>query len=536
MYKALYRKWRPLTFDDVISQQHITDTLKNQLKSDKTAHAYLFMGSRGTGKTTCARIFAKAVNCPNTKDGNPCLECEVCREIEEGSMTDVVEIDAASNSGVGDVRLLRENTVYLPERCKYKVYIIDEVHMLSDSAFNALLKVMEEPPPYVKFILATTEIQKVPATIASRCQRFDFHRIKSADIAERLKYISSQENISLTPDGADMIARLADGGMRDAVSLLDQCSVSSDIIDSSVVSETAGIAGRDYLYDILEAVVASDTAKALSITAQLYDMSKDLVRLCEELAMQMRNAMLVKVSPSTAKNLVVCLPEEYQRLESIAQNTDIKTIVSRLEQLQECREHMKYSLNARIEFEMYLIKMCENVSLDRNVSVDNTEVMAKIKQLEKRVAAVPKAAEKREVLTATSPAVESEPQPNVQLDLKTVKPEDIDKCERWEEIMEEFRRINPACAGSLEGSTAGVKGNVLVIFTPNRFFMSLFKSNKDNAISLSRAIYNVIGQKYRISARCIATVEETRNMVEELIQKAKQNNIDVAVDSNSSQK
>ena len=221
MYKALYRKWRPLTFDDVISQQHITDTLKNQIKNDKTAHAYLFTGSRGTGKTTCARILAKAVNCPNMKDGSPCLECDICRDADEGALTDIIEIDAASNNGVGDIRDLRDGAIYSPERCRYKVYIIDEVHMLSIQAFNALLKIMEEPPEYVKFILATTEIQKVPATITSRCQRYDFRRIKQKDIAARLLYIASQEEIDLTEDGADMIAKIADGGMRDAVSLLD---------------------------------------------------------------------------------------------------------------------------------------------------------------------------------------------------------------------------------------------------------------------------------------------------------------------------
>ena len=222
MYKALYRKWRPLTFDDVISQQQTTETLKNQITSEKTAHAYLFTGSRGTGKTTCARILAKAVNCRSMKDGNPCLECDICRDADTGALTDIIEIDAASNNGVDDIRDLRDGAVYMPERGKYKVYIIDEVHMLSPSAFNALLKIMEEPPAYVKFILATTEIHKVPATIASRCQRYDFRRIKPDDIASRLTYIAQQENIDLTPDGAALIARLADGGMRDAVSLLDR--------------------------------------------------------------------------------------------------------------------------------------------------------------------------------------------------------------------------------------------------------------------------------------------------------------------------
>ena len=269
MYKALYRKWRPLTFDDVISQEYTTEALKNQIISGKTAHAYLFTGSRGTGKTTCARILAKAVNCRNMKDGNPCLECDICRDADSGALTDIVEIDAASNNGVDNIRDLRDAAVYTPERGAYKIYIIDEVHMLSQGAFNALLKIMEEPPPYVKFILATTEIHKVPATIVSRCQRYDFRRIKAEDIAKRISYIAQQEELNLTEDGAAMIAKLADGGMRDAVSLLDQCSVCAEVINAEAVSTAAGIAGRDYLYDMLEAISDSDAPKALGVTATL---------------------------------------------------------------------------------------------------------------------------------------------------------------------------------------------------------------------------------------------------------------------------
>ena len=360
MYKALYRKWRPMSFDDVISQQHITDTLKNQIISGKTAHAYLFTGSRGTGKTTCARILAKAVNCRNMHNGNPCLECDICRDADSGALTDIVEIDAASNNGVDDIRDLRDGAVYTPERGAYKIYIIDEVHMLSTSAFNALLKIMEEPPPYVKFILATTEIHKVPATIASRCQRYDFRRIKQEDIAERLLYIASQEDISLTGDGAALIAKLADGGMRDAVSLLDQCSVCAELINAETVSAAAGIAGREYLYEILEDITDGKTADALSVVSSLYDMSKDLSRLCEELIMQLRNIMLLKASPETAEGLIVCMPDELERLKKLAEKSDLNAVMNRLSALQECRERMAKVMNRRVEFEMTLIKLCGN--------------------------------------------------------------------------------------------------------------------------------------------------------------------------------
>jgi len=538
MYKALYRKWRPLTFDDVISQKHITDTLKNQVKSGKTAHAYLFTGSRGTGKTTCARILAKAVNCPNMKDGNPCLECEICKSAEEGSLTDIIEIDAASNNGVDDIRELRDGAVYSPEQCRYKIYIIDEVHMLSINAFNALLKIMEEPPPYVKFILATTEIHKVPATISSRCQRYDFRRIKQNDIAERLEYIAEQENINLTHEGAVMIAKLADGGMRDAVSLLDQCSAVSETINSETVSDTAGTAGRTYLYDILESAENSDTAKALSVTDELYNLSKDLTRLCEELILQMRNIMLLKVSPKTAVSLIDCMPDETERLKALAEKSELDTIMKRLEILQQCRERMGKAINKRIEFEMAVIRICGNLSDSgqRTSSEDNRQLYEKIKQLERVISDIrhnPPAP--REILTANAPMQENEPQPRVNIDMKKIAGDnsELDPLEQWNQIMEEFKKIRPAMAGSLEGSQARTKENVLVVFTPNRFFIPLLKNDKESAIALSRTIYNITGKKYVIRACCTTSEEEQKNMLaEKLIQKAKDNNIETEIKNN----
>ena len=538
MYKALYRKWRPLTFDDVISQQHITDTLKNQLKNDKTAHAYLFMGSRGTGKTTCARILAKAVNCPNMKDGSPCLECDICREAEDGSLTDIIEIDAASNNSVEDIRELRDGAVYTPERCRYKIYIIDEVHMLSASAFNALLKIMEEPPPYVKFILATTEIHKVPATVASRCQRYDFRRIRQKDIAARLMYIAEQEQLTLREDAALLIAKIADGGMRDAVSLLDQCSVCAEDITAEVVSNAAGVAGKEFLFDIMEAAEEKDASKALAVTAQLYDMSKDLTRLCEELILQYRNTMLIKASPASAENIIAAAPDDMERLKKLAESMELEAIMGRLSLLQSCHERMARVMNKRVEFEMALIKLCGEASSGGGVNSAEVEALTeKIKLLEKRLSSAPSPQhnqpnpQQREVLTATAPVMDNEPQPNVKVDIKTVKENELTPCTRWDEIMEEFRRINPAVAGSLDGSSAASRGNVMCVFTPNRFFIDLFKSNKDNAISLRKAIFNVLGERYSLSARCTATVEETKSMAEQLVKKAINSSIETAVDN-----
>ncbi len=535
MYKALYRKWRPMSFDDVISQQHITDTLKNQIVSGKTAHAYLFTGSRGTGKTTCARILAKAVNCRNMHDGNPCLECDICCDADSGALTDIVEIDAASNNGVDDIRDLRDGAVYTPERGAYKIYIIDEVHMLSVSAFNALLKIMEEPPPYVKFILATTEIHKVPATISSRCQRYDFRRIKAEDIAQRLLYIASQEQINLTEDGAALIAKLADGGMRDAVSLLDQCSACADTVNAETVSATAGIAGREYLYEMLEAVSTGDTAKAIAVTGALYDMSKDLTRLCEELIMQLRNIMLIKVSPETADKLIICMPDELERLRSLAQSTELELVMNRLSVLQECRERMMKVMNRRVEFEMTLIKLCGNIN---NISetIDNSEIYDKIKQLENKIGNTPMGGyavqatinSKPEVMTANSPAADTEPVPNV--DLKKLSEKDLVVCERWGEVLEEFRKVNPAVAGSLDGSEAKTVGNVIFIISQNRFFMTLFK-NKENAVSLREAITRVLGKPYVMRAKCATTVAQQQSMAEKLVKKAIDSSIETAVEN-----
>ena len=537
MYKALYRKWRPMTFDDVISQQHTTDTLKNQIISGKTAHAYLFTGSRGTGKTTCARILAKAVNCRNMVDGNPCLECDICRDADSGALTDIIEIDAASNNGVDDIRDLRDAAVYTPERGAYKIYIIDEVHMLSANAFNALLKIMEEPPSYVKFILATTEIHKVPATIASRCQRYDFRRIKAEDIAVRLKYIASQESLNLSDDGAAMIAKLADGGMRDAVSLLDQCSVCAEEINAETVSDTAGIAGKDYLYDMLEAISASDTAKALAVTALLYDMSKDLTRLCEELITQLRNIMLLKVSPQTAEGLIICMPDELARLKALAEESALETVMERLAMLQECRERMMKVMNRRVEFEMTLIKLCGNVK-NNPETIDNSEIYDKIKQLENKLSAVSQRGaaasvrtEVQETLTANNPAAEAEPVPTV--DLKKLRPEDLIPCARWDEVLEEFKNVSPAVAGSLEGSVAATAGNVIFITSQNRFFITLFKV-RENALRLGETINRVLGQRYLIRARCTTTKDEQKSMAEQLIKKAKDSSIETAVDNENS--
>lgn len=357
MYLALYRKYRPSTFDDVISQPHITTTLKNQITGGKHGHAYLFTGSRGTGKTTCAKILSMAVNCLHPKDGNPCLECEACREIAEGSAVDIVEMDAASNNGVNDVRMLRDEVAYTPVSCKYRVYIIDEVHMMSTAAFNALLKTLEEPPAHVIFILATTELHKVPATIVSRCQRFEFRRIDIADSADRLMSIADTENITLQRDAAELISRLSDGGMRDALSILDRCIAAGGTVTSDVVRSCAGVAENDHLFRFAEMIANKDVSGCLKLMQELYNGSKDLARLIDELSGHFRDLMLYKTVPED-KDLISALPDEYPQLERLCGLYTLGDILRCLELLQKCADTIGKTRHRRTAAEMTLIRMC----------------------------------------------------------------------------------------------------------------------------------------------------------------------------------
>ena len=358
MYRALYRKWRPQRFEDVVGQRAIVTALKNQITANRVGHAYLFTGVRGTGKTTCAKIFAKAVNCLHPVNGDPCGECEICRGIDNGSILDVVEMDAASNNGVDDIRDLRDETAYTPSACKYKVYIIDEVHMLSTAAFNALLKTLEEPPAHVIFILATTEIQKVPATILSRCQRYDFTRIGPEDIARRVEYIAGEEKLELTPDGAELIARLADGALRDALSILDTCAGVTAKIDADVVRRMAGVTDRSYLFHISDALEAQDGAAALAQLAQLRQQSVDVKRLTEELISHYRALMLAALPGGQALLSGVSPEEEALYLEKgpqLGQREAIRAIRA----LGSALEHMTRGSDQRIELELALFSLSE---------------------------------------------------------------------------------------------------------------------------------------------------------------------------------
>ena len=365
-YQALYRKWRPQVFADVVGQEHVTRTLMNEVRTGRHSHAYLFTGSRGTGKTTCAKIFAKAVNCEHPVNGDPCNCCETCKGIDAGSILDVVEIDAASNNGVDNIREIRDEANFTPVGGKYRVYIIDEVHMLSTGAFNALLKTLEEPPEHVKFVLATTEVHKLPATILSRCQRFDFHRISPEDIAARLTYVAKEENLQLTPGAANLIARLADGALRDALSILDQCIGQSTNIDEATVNAVVGLAGRDYLFQLADSILHRNSAMALAQIDDLYNRSCDMERLCNELINHFRNLMVCK-AVKNPKDLIVCSAVELAAYQSVAKKTSMSDILNTLNALGDALVLIRKGLNRRVEMEMALIRLCTDGIYTENV-------------------------------------------------------------------------------------------------------------------------------------------------------------------------
>ena len=375
MYQALYRKWRPQTFDQVVGQQHITETLKNQVRTGRLSHAYLFIGTRGTGKTTCARILAKAVNCEHPVDGNPCGVCPACRGISDGSVLDVVELDAASNNGVDNVRALREEAVFTPASVRKRVYIIDEVHMLSASAFNALLKILEEPPEHLMFILATTELQKVPATILSRCQRHSFRRIDTPDIAEYLEYIAKQESFKLSHDAAELIARLADGGVRDALSLLDQCSA-SETIDLEAVYNAMGLAGNRRTAQLMGGILDHDTDKTLREFNSMWMDGKDPATLLTELSGLLRDTLMTHVAPKGARSLISGGYDD-TTLGELSGRMTTEEIICAMETVQKYTASMRESTSPKTTAELCLVSLCDNT-----MGESTAELRARISRLE----------------------------------------------------------------------------------------------------------------------------------------------------------
>ena len=452
MYQALYRKWRPRSFDDVVGQKHITETLKRQVQAGRLTHAYLFTGTRGTGKTTCAKILARAVNCKNPQEGNPCNHCAACTGIENGSILDVVELDAASNNRVDDVRAMLEEAAYTPATVAKRVYIIDEVHMLSPQAFNALLQILEEPPEHLMFILATTELHKVPATIKSRCQQFAFKRIQAEEIAGRLRYVSEQEGIQLTQEGAALIARLADGGMRDALSLLDQCVGAGGPVDQDRVFQVLGLAGNLQTVGLLEEIAAGNLPGALERLSKLYTGGKEMSALAGELSALLRDLLVSKSAPKGGAGLLTG-GYDSATLERLGGLFDIPRLVQMLALVQKTAGELVHSANRRTDMELCLVMLCDP-TLDGSVNALTARVSKLEQQISSGVAA--QRAARNNTLQKNVPAAaegesphpaRKEPEPT-SWDMPPWEP--TKKCEPQNHASEKPLQGNQACESGLK--------------------------------------------------------------------------------------
>ena len=564
MYQVLYRKYRPKVFADVYGQEHVTSTLLNEIKEGRISHAYLFTGSRGTGKTTCAKILAKAVNCEHNQNGEPCNECEVCKGLDAGTIYDVVEIDAASNNGVDNIRDLREEANYTPARGKYRVYIIDEVHMLSTGAFNALLKTLEEPPAHVIFILATTEVHKLPATILSRCQRFDFKRIQPETMSVRLKEVAKAENMNLSDEAALLISRIADGGMRDALSILDQCAGRSRDIDEALVSDVAGIAGREALYELSQAVSEKNSGKALDIISTLHQNSYDMERLCVEMINHFRNFLIAK-TVNKSRELIICTDDEYKNILSSAEAFTLPNIIYALDLFQQTLTQIKGGANSRIEMEMSFIKLCEpkletsqEAILSRLSSLENAVKNGVVMQAqssapiqEKKIIPEEPAKEieppiKEEPVTEKqeAPAQEQPKEEQAEIDMP-VKHEEIsapapqqeapvqsatqEEFPQWPDFMEAVYKKDIALYGILNGSKGYVRGDFFLIDSKNPVVRDFIKI-PTHAKAIKQALYDVTGTSFKLGLfKQAPKAEKSTDPLEDLISKA-QGNVKIDVD------
>lgn len=557
MYQALYRKYRPKSFSDVYGQDHVISTLKNEISENRISHAYLFTGSRGTGKTTCAKILAKAVNCEHPDDGEPCNECEVCRGLDSGAIYDVVEIDAASNNGVDNIRDLREEANYTPSRGKYRVYIIDEVHMLSTGAFNALLKTLEEPPSHVIFILATTEVHKLPATILSRCQRFDFKRIQPETMAVRLKQVAELEGMTLDDAAAVLIARIADGALRDGLSILDQCAGRSKSVTAQLVSEVAGLAGREVLLKLTEYISDKNSSAAIDTLAELYQNSYDMERLCVEMINFFRNFLMVK-TVKKSRELIICTDDEYNSITEKAQGFTLENIIYALDLFQDTLTKIKTGVNSRIEMEMTFIKLCEpkleqsnDAMLDRIAALENIVKRGVPAQKTEPVTAAPKPVVDEKPVTPPpveekQPESETASQPEYSQPAAVTASEPVTAAEepasaheteqqvnnsptefdRWADFMDILYKSNIALFGVLNGSSASIVGEHFVIDSPNPTIKEFIKI-PTHSKAIKQAVFELTGRNLKLAvARKKENTDKKRDLLEDLINQA-QNNINI---------
>lgn len=565
MYQVLYRKWRPKTFSDVSGQEHITTTLLNELSTNRLNHAYLFTGSRGTGKTTCAKILAKAVNCLHPVNGNPCGECEICKGIDSGGILDVTEMDAASNRKIDDIRQIIDEVQFKPSKCKYRVYIIDEVHMLTTEAFNALLKTLEEPPEHAIFILATTEVHKLPQTILSRCQRFDFHRIPPRAIADRLLYVASQEGVTLSDGAALLAASVADGALRDALSLLDRCIAISSDIDEDVVRSAAGLARKTYLFELANCVINKNTAKALEIVNRLYGESKDMARLCDELLSHFRTLMLIK-SVKNPRDIIIMADDEFEQAQVQSDYLSLADIVYYMDVLSRAYQNMGRGTGDRTELEMAVVKL-SSAELDGTVEALTARVTALEKAVKKgiRVNCVPEQVQavsqpvqseppkpevqksEPEKVQEVKPVVETEkdepvaPTPKIQgqpaqeqpaltasAPKKAVQRQSVDldaiynnaqPFPDWAEVVNNMKPVSRAIAAAFANSSAYTSGKYMLIDTDNEMAFELLKNNERRQ-EIRQLIFETTGQHYNLGPykRPSAKQEDKTDPVDRLVE------------------
>ena len=569
-YQVLYRKYRPQSFEDVYGQTHVTDTLRNELRLDRVHHAYLFTGSRGTGKTTCAKILAKAVNCLDIRDGDPCGVCENCRGIDSGEILDVVEMDAASNRGIDDIRAIIDEVAFAPARAKYRVYIVDEVHMLSRDAWNALLKTLEEPPAHVVFILATTEVNKIPETILSRCQRFDFHRISPADISARLCEIAAKENVSLSDEAALLISVIADGAMRDAISLLDRCIGISTDITAEVVRSAAGLAAQGHIFELANCTINKNVRKALEIIDSLYKDSKDMGSLCEELQSHFRSLMLIK-SVGNPRELVVMSDREFDAAVAEAAYLSLADIIYYMDVLSKARSAMRDSVSPRTELEMAIVRLCAP-ELDKT----DDALFARVAALEKAVRLLqsgapvaqpqpaPKATEpekpqpapapqKAEQKTASESKPEPEPLPEPQPEAKPAEPEkpaseplpaakpaprrqnvDMEALYRnavpfalWPDVVSNLRHYSRAISAAFENTNAYESGEYLLIETNHEIAFELLKKSAQRE-EIRKAVQEITGKVYKLGPYKLPEKKVSRDdVLNDFISKLKDSGVNV---------
>jgi DNA polymerase-3 subunit gamma/tau len=512
-------------FTDVSGQEHITSTLQNEVSSGRLNHAYLFTGSRGTGKTTCAKILAKAVNCLNPQNGNPCGECEICKGIDDGSILDIVEMDAASNRKIDDIRQIIDEVQFKPAKCKYRVYIVDEVHMLTTEAFNALLKTLEEPPEHVIFILATTEVHKLPQTIRSRCQRFDFHRIPPKAIADRVEYVVSQENAEITESAALMLASVADGALRDALSLLDSCLAVSSHIDEEVVRNAAGLVSKTYLFELATAIINKNPTRSLEIIDRLYSESKDMARLCDELVEHFRALMLIKTIKNP-RDILIMSDDEFEQAVTQSDYLSLADIVFYMDVLSRAYQRMGRGTGDRTELEMALVKLSA------------TELDGTVEALTARVTALEKAVKRGITVNYAQPAqqsvqaeaTQSASVPNTQTEVEEpfAKPEpehkkapvakpapevkpvahrasvNLDELydnavpfARWVEVVDSLKSVSRSIAAAFAGSTAYESGNYLLIDTNNELAFDLLRQN-GRRTEIKQTLLELTGKNYSL--------------------------------------